>query len=675
MTQTHGTSGYLTLPKMAKEIGIHNLCLQGHINNGLLDGLFVHLDSGIQVEGVPDGAKVIFPRANIAQVRERIILNNERMERLKRDRRLITDFNLAKVLSCPIENLTAEIEAGLWTHAIVDSYYSVNGRRVYALNRERAREQMKYLSMCEIARALNIPEGSLHGLVSQGRVVLKRLEGTNLYEYDRESILDQYRRELMKSHESKATRGPTACAAWLGNSPAMALIAEYLTFRQDYQLIGTGAIYQPIFDVESHKRMLSTIACALICRKLNIDVPNFRRLSDPPSEFDAKVFSFYDIDEHDIRFLRQNTGWAKGTYLERIKVLKPLISYMIRHARKAKDHDLVERLTDVLEIIPSTGSNRSGVNDPKKVFLSREEGLRIYHLIRTGVKSHPFCVLRSATMWMIFLFLGVRPLEIVQMRIHDFVLDTMGYLKVDNHGWGMFKLPDERSKQRRTGSIEPYGNPVVPRLVALINEYLTILYQYQAPGDDGWLFRPESTIRELETPLRAARWIGSFRPYMDFLGPDVRSRVEQKTGRRTMNEWIAGTELPDSLKYLSRDQKRAAEIQMRHRGGGDVNTAHYRKVISVESFRTILDATLNFPWDTDQLEEWEIDPLGYSQQVEHHVDTLPVALPIDERVQGLQAKLDSLKLQPKGMSTRQWIQLKADLRHQIEDAWSGNNKI
>jgi integrase len=670
---------FVSIEKAAKMMNLDHTALDNFIRGGLLAD-FVYekgRDVFFKIKG-----KYFFLKSDIPKIIEIVRDNINKGHELYSDPDLINDAYVAKSGGISISQLHEMVNSGFWEDAVVGYFYTrKTGRKMIFFSKSKLSEeryqpislinQNNGFSKAFLARWIrSIDEKHLKSICYKDTLFLdvEKLE----------SLRDALRSEGYKRQVEKVS---FSAFDFLSNEQ-QSEIEEYLDFRSTFELKGLGSSYPVIFDLEQHRRELSTAFMAFIFKRCGIPAHNIIEVIKNPDlldpRFDNSKFNVTDIDASDIVFLKNNCGWMESTFFKRLTTVTPFLVYQWRKYKRT-NKEIAEKFEDIVESLPKKKSTRSGEFDLGKLFLSREEVVAVYNFIKTSPNTkYKINNLRYATMWMLGFFAGVRPEEMILLRLKDFELNEDGFLKTDDEGWGMLWIAEERSKQKRCPSYEGYGNPLVPRLVELLNLYLSaFVYKYQSPGPDTdcFIFRPVPSKPDLAFK-NSLDFMKRFRHEFYFLDDDKRRKLELKTSRRSANNLISTTLFSVENEDLRGDiQKWAAQIFMRHALTGTLGDRHYRMPITPEQYRRVLDLTLNHPWTIDGVKEWELMH-GYRKHSDVQEDSI-TDKQVRERIAEIKSKLETkhneeiarltqeldqakeqynaLKKQPDNMSVKEWL--------------------
>lgn len=676
----------LTANEIALRLGIRVTHLLLVAKCGLLDDL-LKVDSKGSVR--PDAS--IWVEANIPEYITRIKECVNPNEPFKSEL-LIRDKYYATAAGVDLVELKSQILLGEFKDEVRYIRLLSAGHASFWLDRD-ALLRRKYVPLSFVARSVRLSNATLLNYVEEAK--LSPILNTKLY--DSAALKEVVRRminEKSERHFKSATRSmdrPSYYSLLLSGEQKQ-LIDQYVDFRRNFQLVMYGKVYHPVSTIgDKQKRELANVLTAILCRRLNISYQSLvtgRNNVIKPTGWDPTVWSPFDISREDIANLQTITGWKGSTLSDHIQRLKPFLAYLLmvidekcdsgdsQWTQKRDDYE--RRLRRLFSALAPNERKRSGAFDVDKVFLTRQQILWVYRLIERRYSYRKG--LTYKTMWMCGSFLGIRPTELMNMRIHDFKLNNDGSVWTDSDGFGVFNIPDERTKMGKTGSDPAYGISVVPELVRLVNTYLNeVVYSFQKRNVDGWLFRPIPDQPEVSYRRTVTGWISRFRESLTFLDEDEKGRFEFKTSRRSMNNLITMTKInindPKGLK-----QQWAAQLQMRHKLTGTMGDAHYTQALTKEERKHIINETLNFPWDIDELAKWEQhigqnsltivagsrNSLNTSNEDDQgNVDEYETE-ELRTRLKALRDERLHLKSKPKDMDAWTWLAILSDLKKQID---------
>lgn len=536
----------------------------------------------------------------------------------------------ALVLGIPFDKFLSQLKKGKWNKYVQEHSRKWDYAEWSIKYSDLDKNMLKYFTLPDCAKFLNSTETLLWQYKTKGFISQPtELEGTRFW--DLELLRKQF--EAAKKVSEKRAR---ASADWISSKGSwnylskehqLDIIDEYVRYRskdtrirwEDKDFYSHGFI-KPEKTGQTVKMKLSVFLFRAICAKCGIQEMEsgsgiVKTLSKSQlDKFDPTVLDLrnFDLTVEDLRAYFDNL--QPTTISTMAQIIHPFIMYLLMRLEDQFslwriDQDVAKKyypkrneLLKIANELPK--ATRNPANEANKVFLSRKEVLQVYQRLdemHRADKSYESFKRKAA--WMISCFLGIRPEEIVSLRIEHFALDNDGLIATNSQGYGFLRLPTQVTKMQLSGSHEKYGTLVVPNLVKLLNEYFKYLYKFQDQKGTGYLFRPR--VREPEKHTKRIEWMNKLRKEFEFLSEQKRNRLEIKTGRRSMREFIEKTPLPMSL-YQS--MNRAAQIHMRHNVNrkSDGVKSSYTKDISLEEYFAVIDRSLNFDWNLDRLKDWEI---------------------------------------------------------------------
>ncbi|WP_066385794.1 hypothetical protein [Neobacillus mesonae] len=449
----------------------------------------------------------------------------------------------------------------------------------------------------------------------------------------------------------------------------------------------------------------------IIAARSGISIKSFRELNEEklksynPSSFSLDSFGIEDLQA--LAYGISNDTFQSHYY----SPLVPFMQFFLmeeekKYKGKIKDGNFDfytkmeetekfnELRTSILTSLNQVNVKRSqNDNDELKVFLTKEEYCQVFNRVYEASKQG----LQRSVLLEIDFKLGLRRSEISLLAVEDFWIDENGFLNTDDEGYGRLHFPKEKSKGFYSPS-PSFGNLVPPKVVELINLYLKNVLYPKCPFSEhakyagktfignnskkvykdshGFLFRKEGYFYNPDsnlTPASIGTYFRNIRDLLTFLPKEKREVFSTHDGRHTLNEWI---ETSIVIPKLNEKRDWAADLQMRHSAKStDVGKKHYRMKLDEETYKTIIDASINFPYDLRELEKWEID-LGYKSADEKRIDDnglikiptakqfIPVkrvALTADEkeklriRSNELEELLNSTCQKPVNWSAHEWL--------------------
>ncbi|MCM3584260.1 hypothetical protein M3182_00710 [Mesobacillus maritimus] len=485
------------------------------------------------------------------------------------------------------------------------------------------------------------------------------------------------------------------------NSEQRKTIEDYLSFRAQGGRISHNNYRAKKYIANKEETIpklrsaLATFFFRIICSRCHIEQqPKMRYASlthEEKKQYNPDIFNPLDVDVEDAFAFtaKSKTTTAVSVY----QTIKPFYSWVLQR-RKAEAStpekwfefgQLERRIESFLNQFPANYNEVPAdekINQKEKAFLTREQMVLVRMKILNAPLSHnPY---KYASIWELCCVSALRPYEVRKLRIEYFLLDSEGFLALNNRGWGVLHLPREASKQERSSSHPIYGTPIPPGTVKRINEYLRRLYKKQRnePVGVGYMFRPEDLFPESGYKSSIIFDMTRLKEQLDFLTLEQRRDFELKTARRSMNNLIDGFSVKLPIERLNgRIQKVAADVQMRHQIAGDIGEKHYTETISEEDFYTVLDLTINFPWDLNELAKWEKEiykedrgliskPKNNKEEYalsNHQVS--PTHLidnsELSARIMEIKKQLNKLRKRPKELSLEEWFEKREALEKEL----------
>ncbi|MDQ0191125.1 hypothetical protein JI721_03205 [Alicyclobacillus cycloheptanicus] len=439
------------------------------------------------------------------------------------------------------------------------------------------------------------------------------------------------------------------------------------------------APYKKASRVENQRDTLLKLFFLILCSRSGIDFNRggeTNELSFREYSFELQSFGAQDM-EHLERYFAPTTFYTMcKAYL--LPFLKFQLATMKRQLNIDDDDDyrkfrrITYKYEDAFEVVPPF---RPEPEEPRrKVYLNRKEILQVYAVIRDPL-LFPQKWRKYSVEFMTGCFLALRNLELCDLRIEHFVLNSQGFIQPDEDGFGLLLLPDDISKGGYSGSKPGLGTLVVPRLVTLLNEYFAHLYEATKGKSvgKGYVFRRNDKDPESKCgPRSISKWMDSLSDMVGFLGEERARELTYYDTRHSVNDLIK--KAPAESKETYWFVKRAAEVHLRHDGdieNGDVNDTNYTKEIEPDEYKAIIKAALDFPWEIEELEEWEREWLGHHDPVAGVVvGTQPVkrsdsssitdqpSPPVsrDDELEYLKGERERLRSRPKDMSLAEWTE-------------------
>ncbi|WP_047986077.1 site-specific integrase [Ornithinibacillus californiensis] len=503
------------------------------------------------------------------------------------------------------------------------------------------------------------------------------LKGTNLYdEKEVLAALPKIRGNQILADKNKIKESIVSRYSLLNNNQKKA-IDKFLNFRKNNGIIDFNGfrskdnIAHIDKTLKNMKEIISSAFVLIISGRCGLDeevIVNKRINKDLIDRFDPDVFDFLSITVDDYFYLSSKR--KKATLKNYLLNLKQFYYYYLQQLEleavisEEKHREFLAlnlRVKQFLNQFPREGEKWFTLDESKtkKSFLTPEQMIKVKDLILSDpIARNP---IKNAAIWQLGCTTGLRPEEMVLVRIEHFLLDEKGLLKLNDRGWGVLRLPVEASKHENSPSHVVFGTPIPKDTVALINQYLQKLYSKQGSANKqgyGYLFRPNTGFPDIPYNIIVKEFINRIRPLLEFLSIEQRENFLLKSSRHSMNNLISKTYLP--IPRLNGEiQKIAAQYQMRHKPkDSTTGDDYYSALIGEDDFYKVLDLTINFPWNHEQLDLWEIKQ-GHKKPKNN--ESVPEAPTLEEqskeksnRVNQIENRLVELKTRPKTMSVKEW---------------------
>lgn len=373
------------------------------------------------------------------------------------------------------------------------------------------------------------------------------------------------------------------------------------------------------------RNRISNAFFSIICGRCGISYSSgVADLTDKELEkFNPDVFEVIDVSIDDYRYIAK--GRKTSTLVQRYSDLKPFYYWILMNKdmedkKTFEDYQsfdtLRKRIENFLNQFPKKLSDAPAnekIDRITKVYLTREDLIRCRDAILQDFRSRNS--LKDAALWVLCSLTGVRPEELLFLRIEHFLLDEDGLLKLNDKNYGEINIDATVGKGERSISHLEYNTPIPPEGVEQVNLYLKDLYKRQGPSNPrgkGYFLRKHDVAIESQLKAFEKKFINRLRSNADFLPKEKRNHLILKNTRHTMNNIISHTFIRDER--LAREaQKLVAHYQMRHKPQNQsMGDMFYSEDISRDDYYAILDLTINFPWDLEQLKEWE-SKHGYNE--------------------------------------------------------------
>lgn len=505
------------------------------------------------------------------------------------------------------------------------------------------------------------------------------LKGTNLYdETEVLASLHSVRENQILSQKEK--RGAIIVSRYsLLNNHQKNAIDKFINFRRKNGIIDFNGfrtkdnIAKIDKTLKSMKEIISSAFVLIISGRCGIEeevIVNNSINENIIDKFNPGVFDFLSINIED--YFSLSSKRKKTTLKNYLIYLKQFYYYYLQKFEleavisEEKHREFLAlnlRVKQFINQFPREREKWFSLDESKvkKSFLTPEQMIKVRDLFLSDpISRNP---LKNALFWQLGCTTGIRPEEFVFVRIEYFLLDELGFLKLNDRGWGILRLPAEATKQENSPSHPIYGTPIPKETVTLINQYLQKLYLKQGTSNKsgyGYLFRPNPAFPDMPYNNKDKDFLVRIRPLLTFLTTEQSENFVLKSSRHSMNNLISKTYLP--IPRLNGEiQKKAAQYQMRHKPKDTtIGDDYYSALINEDDFYKVLDLTINFPWNQEQLELWEIKQ-GYKKAKNNETESSKGILLIEEqsnevseRINQIENRLSELRTRPKTMSVKEW---------------------
>lgn len=533
------------------------------------------------------------------------------------------------------KELVKEIEEGKWDGKFLSifptsSYQGENITKespyVYFLERKYVEEKYTNLfPLYRIAEIMNMSASTLKSYDIAGYLPQPKIN-KNILLYNLEEVkmcITKYSREYRKQKLQKRTK-TLSCFDYL-NKSQQDIINEYIQDRKSGILIkyegytAKRVVSNPTRTFTDIKQALSVCFFKIICGRSGItDIPtNYELCSNQQSIYNPDVLDLESLTLNDYRYISDKR--KTNTLIIYYNQLRTFYYWMLMKKEIEELNDLEADYRNfkrfkrnTLSFLNQFPQNTKDIHPFEKIkrmeksFLTREQMINVKHLLLQDPIGNK--QLRNATIWQLCCTTGLRPEEVKMLRIEYFDLTSEGYIQINKHGWGILHLPRSATKQSYSPSHEKYGTLVSKDTVKQLNIYLKKLYAQSGSSlhGYGYLFRPNSLDPETPYNVMKKSFIRRIRPFLTFLQPIQREDFILKSSRHSMNNLIMKANLPDKT-IGAQTQKIAAQHQMRHAPEKlSVAEKYYLDDITQEEFYSVLNYTINFPWNKKELALWEV---------------------------------------------------------------------
>lgn len=414
-------------------------------------------------------------------------------------------------------------------------------------------------------------------------------------------------------------------------------INDYLEFREcgrqvEFKEYSSLCVTDPV-QIKKQRNMIISFFFRVYSNRQGFELSslNLKRhkalqeIQSFQSVFDTKEFNFTDITIDDVVALSKQVETT--TISDYVRKIRPFLYYLLNQEMKnevmcvgatneqylrlgiftLKELRIREIFSFIFDLERKRERSLSSKDRRNKSRLTRSQMLQVRDLLAQNPFGHNN--LRDVTMWMTVCGTGIRPLELIKLRLEHFDLDSNYLIRYSTYGeFAILHMPAVITKQERTPTHKECGLFIPKAVVEQLNTYITYVYKHQPPHfkkGTGYLFKP-NILNQNQPYIHCPKIIEPIRHMLDFLTDEQRKDFVLKYGRHSMAELIEKTRL-EHMVLLPGMQDRAAEYQMRHLSERNRSRTKnsYTSDLTPVQFYAILNETLNFPWTFDELHEWE----------------------------------------------------------------------
>ncbi|WP_141770437.1 hypothetical protein [Bacillus sp. MUM 116] len=485
------------------------------------------------------------------------------------------------------------------------------------------------------------------------------------------------------------------------NDEQQQMIDSYIEARENGVVISWNG-YRPKRNVAhaelrlpETKHRLANVFFSIICGRCRLNYSN-GTLDHLPNEeldkIDPDVFKVFDINIDDYACISKNrkTTTLMGIYRD----LKPFYYWLLmRKDLEPKNtfddyqnfESLKKNILTFLNQFPQRQSDapaKEKIDRITKVFLTREELIRCRDTILKMYRSD--LALRYAAIWVLCATTGLRPEELVHLRLDQhFVLDEHGLIALNDKNYGEMIVDKEAGKGEYSISHQKYNSPIPVAAVEQINLYLKDLYKRQGqhiPKGKGYFLRSHPMAYEKKLKVLDKKFIRRLRVAADFLPPKKRENIILKSTRHSLNTLMKKTHIKDD--HLRDNVKELAmHYQMRHKPKGQsMGDKYYLEDISRDEYYAFLEKTINFPWNLELLKKWELSQgivtfendeeylLSEEKEelvqkgIEKDIEQSDTRKELLKELEKIQESLRKLKVRDKKMEIKVWMETRKELQ-------------
>lgn len=533
------------------------------------------------------------------------------------------------------KQLAEEIQQGKWdgkflsifrTSSYENEELGEDNPYVYFLEKKYVKEKYtNYFPLYRVAEIIGSCSKTLNSYEKSGYLPEPKMNN-NVKLYNPEEVQSCIAKHIGKHRRQRFQQSSRtiSCFDYL-NKSQQNLINQYIQDRKSGILIryegytAKRVVSNPERTFLEIKQILAICFFRIICGRLGIkDIPtNCELSSDDWLIYNPDILELEDINLNDYLYVSANR--KSNTLITYYHQLRTFYYWMLMKKEIEELDDLESdyrsfkklkrNIRGLLNQFPQGKKDINPyetIKHMEKSFLTREQMISVKHLLLKDPIGKE--QLRNATIWQLCCTTGLRPEEVGTLRIEYFDLTSTGYINLNEYGWGILRLPRLATKQNYSPSHKKYGTLVPKDTVEQLNSYLKKLYQRQGNTitGKGYFFRPHSLDSETSYKVLKKNFIGRIRPFLTFLEPKQQKDFNLKSSRHSMNNLIMKANLPDKT-IGAQTQKIAAQHQMRHAPEKlSVAEKYYLDDITQEEFYSVLNYTINFPWNKKELALWEI---------------------------------------------------------------------
>lgn len=631
--------------------------------------------------------KTLIPKVLLNQIEDYYEQNKALFDKYSKSDDHISTLLMSRYLGITFEELIEQIHEGKWDgkHVCIpkltppvkkdQNHFNYFFIRSLTINHFKTINEIATKNKDIIVTRETIFRYARKGLLPQPI----HLKGSNLYD-EKEVLASLYSIRKSQILSQKEHKGGVIVSRYsLLNNHQKNAIDKFINFRRKNGIIDFNGfrtkdtIAHMDKTLKSMKEIISSAFVLIISGRCGIEeevIVNKSINEDIIDEFNPDVFDFLSINVED--YFSLSSKRKKVTLKNYLLNLKQFYYFYLQQLEleavisEEKHREFLAlnlRVKQFLNQFPRERKKWFSLDESKakKSFLTPEQLIKVRDLILTDPVSRNSTM--NATIWQLGCTTGLRPEEMEHVRIEHFLLDELGFLKLNDRGWGILKLPTEASKHENSPSHVIFGTPIPKETVTQINRYLQKLYLKQGtsnkPGS-GYLFRPNPAFPDMPYNKIDKSFLVRIRPLLNFLTPEQTENFVLKSSRHSMNNIISKTHLP-VLRFNGEIQKIAAQYQMRHKPKDTtIGDDYYSALITEDDFYKVLDLSINFPWNQEQLELWEIKQ-GYKKATNNETklqqDNLIMEVQsneVSERINQIENRLSELRTRPKTISVKEW---------------------